>query len=236
MAQSDKEALNLYQLIGAPLLAVVQAEAQAAQVSADFIQEVGFEGSSTPVNAGTANAIPGNTAPPPTPPMQKGGPLGNLRIATFGHKVRGTDGVIRDHTMSVPVLSLFPIPLLQIKDAEFDFAIKVLDHVSKGPELANREVAPSDRAPGLKEFLSQNRVELKGAIAREHTTNSPQQSSEMQLKVKVRMQQADMPLGLLKLFSLMDQMIQSTPTPAAVVPPQQGPVDQTVENPGKGDH
>jgi hypothetical protein len=212
MAQSDKEALNLYKLIGAPLLAVVQAEAQAAQVSADFIKEVGFE-SPPPLPAG---ATPGTVASAQS--LQDGGPLGNLKIASFGHKVRGIDGVTRDHTVSVPVLSLYPIPLLQIKDAEFDFAIKVLDHVSKGPELPDQAAGPTSQSanPGLKEFLSQNRVELKGAIAREHTPDSTQHSSEMQLKVKIRMQQADIPVGLMKLFNLMDQTIQSAPTPKPV--------------------
>ena len=198
MAQSDKEALNLYQLIGAPLLAVVQAEAQAAQVTAAFIQEVGFK------------------PPPGGKPLQEGDSLGDLKIAKFGHKVRGIDGVTRDHTVEVPVLSLYPIPLLQVKDAEFDFAVKVLDHVSKGPELATQQATTTTDAaspPGLKEFLSQNRIEFKGAIAREHTADSTQHSSEMQLKVKIRMEQADVPMGLLKLFNLMDQTIQSTPNP-----------------------
>ena len=40
---TDPEALHLFQLIGAPLLAVIQAEVQAAQVSADFIKRVGFD-------------------------------------------------------------------------------------------------------------------------------------------------------------------------------------------------
>ena len=45
---TDPEALHLYQLIGAPLLAVIQGEAQAAQVSADFISRIGFEKAPTP--------------------------------------------------------------------------------------------------------------------------------------------------------------------------------------------
>ena len=93
---TDPEALHLYQLIGAPLLAVIQAEAQAAQVSADFISRIGFD-RAEPVAAlpaapppaaappaapdasrppGEATEKPAATPPSDATPLQAGGDLG----------------------------------------------------------------------------------------------------------------------------------------------------------------
>lgn len=215
MAESDKEVLSLYQLIGAPLMAVVQAEAQAAQASADFIKEVGFERAKAPAT-GTA------ATPEPVTTLQDGGNIGDLKMVQFTHEVRGTDGIVRTHQMNVPVLSLFPIPLLQVKDAEFDFAIRILDHVARGPQLPTKTQPESKGQADLTEFLSKNRVELKGAIARQPAPSSNQRTTDLQLRVKIRMEQADMPAGLMKLLSVLDQGISSAPAPPASPPPAAG--------------
>lgn len=208
MAESDKEALSLYQLIGAPLMAVVQAEAQAAQASADFIKEVGFERVRPPsvADPGTSEVIR---------TLQDGGDIGDLKVVKFKHDVRGTDGVVRTHQMNVPVLSLFPIPLLQVKDAEFDFAIRILDHEARGPQRPPQAQREGNQQADLTDFLSKNRVELKGAIARQPAPSSTQRTTDMQLRVKIRMEQADMPAGLMKLLAVLDQGISSAPAPAA---------------------
>jgi hypothetical protein len=180
----DPEAMHLYQLIGAPLLAVVQAEAQAAQTSADFIKRVGFE----------------SATPPGTPEkmLQDGGDIGDLRMATFKVDRPGPNGTIQPHAISIPVLSLLPIPLLQVKDAEFSFSIRVLTRVP----LQSSE---DDKQPGMppsKDYLAPDRVEMKGLLAPHRSMGD--QSSEMNINVKVRMEQADLPSGILKLLSAMD--------------------------------
>jgi len=206
MAQSDKEVLNLYQLIGAPLLAVVQAEAQAAQVSAQFIRQIGF--TQKPTEAG---ATPSASEIPPHRDLEEGGNFGDLKMIQFRHQVRGADGSSRLHEMNVPVLSLFPIPLLQVKDAEFDFAIRILDHEQRGAQLPAASPAKKAVVDDREEFLSKSRVELKGTIAGRQAPSSLQRSTEMQLNVKIRMEQADMPVGLAKLLAALDQGIASTP-------------------------
>ena len=216
MGQSDKEVLRLYQLIGAPLLAVVQAEAQAAQVSASFIQDIGFTRVKPSRASGVEAAAAEATAPIGT--VQSGGDIGDLKMLQFNHQVRSTDGIVRTHQMNVPVLSLFPIPLLQVKDAEFDFTIRILDHESRGPQPRTDPTAAAVQDDGLSDFLSMNRVELKGAIGRQAPT-SAQRTTDVQVNVKIRMEQADVPVGLLKLLTVLDQNVTSLPVPAAAVPP-----------------
>lgn len=214
----DREALRLYQLIGAPLLAVVQAEAQAAQVSADFIRRVGFE-----QGAEAAPAVPGSGSGPSGPTdttllLQDGGRLGALKTANFSMSRTGPDGRPSLHDVHIPVLSLFPIPMLQVKDAEFDFAFKIFEHedsssaadVSSGD--SKQDKTGNGTAVEVDDFLSAKRVELKAALAR----SSQQQTSESQIRIKIRMEQADIPSGLIKLLQVMDQGVASVPRPAEI--------------------
>lgn len=202
----DPEAMHLYQLIGAPLLAVVQAEAQAAQVSAEYIQRTGFdqpEGvdeSDTGAQGAKKDLLhnAGN--------LKNRVELGPVKMATFSVERPDSSGQVRTHEISIPVLSLFPIPLLQVKDAEFSFSIRVLTRV---PLESERDDTQRSRPQTAEDFLSSQRVELKGMLA-PHGTEGERQS-EMNINVKVRIEQSDMPAGLMKLLNLMDGSTKSQP-------------------------
>jgi hypothetical protein len=202
----DPEAMQLYQIIGAPLLAVVQAEVQAAQVSADFIKRVGFV-SAQPQPGGVEAAhtpATGNPLGGDAQALQDGGRIGDLKMAEFAiRRLDPATGTSTPFIISIPVLSLFPIPLLQVKDADFDYMIRILARV---PLQSDNDDATLTGAPS-KDYLAPDRVELKGLIA---PANSGQ-TSAMNIKVKVRMEQADIPLGLTKLFTLMDQTVAASP-------------------------
>lgn len=219
----DREALRLYQLIGAPLLAVVQAEAQAAQVSADFIRRVGFESSAgEPTGSeGTERVSPGENA---NALLQEGGSLGGLKMANFSMNKTGADGKMVMHDVHIPVLSLFPIPLLQVKDAEFDFAFKIFEHEDSNAssDASTGESEESEPVKGrpvdTDDFLSAGRIELKAALAR----SGQQQTSESQIRIKVRMEQADIPSGLIKLLQAMDQGVTAVPRVTAPTDAERG--------------
>jgi Protein of unknown function (DUF2589) len=196
----DPEALYLYQLIGAPLLAVVQAEVQAAQASAEFIRKVGFDTGRPVVDSTGASAL------------QDGGELGPLRIAKFSQTRIGPDGKPQDVTIQIPVLSLFPIPLLQVKTADFDFGVRILSRVPlEGQKAEDAKVVSASGKLKPEDFLSPGRVELKGSVSR-HSEDA-KSSSEMHMKVRIHMDQADIPAGLLTLFNLMGQSVTTQPKP-----------------------
>jgi hypothetical protein len=220
---TDPEALHLFQLIGAPLLALVQAEAQAAQASADFITRVGFDAppgtqpvaSTPPEPRGappSANALPQAAATPagaasasPTP-----SDLGHLRVAEFRFDRYTPDGTARPHVARVPVLSLVPIPLLQIKEAEVDFSIRVVSRVAMAPRHKDRPVDTDDPAA---DFLAPQRLELKGFLE-SNGGPSGQAVNHANIRVRVRMQQSDLPTGLTKLLAMMTDGTAATPIPA----------------------
>lgn len=226
MQPTDPEAMQLYQIIGAPLLAVIQAEVQAAQVSADFIRRVGFNAPPLPLPAGSppeGPASPPEGAAPPEQggdgaqkakskpedkPLQDGGEMGDLKIAEFSIERRDAQGNSQPYVVRVPVLSLYPIPLLQVKNAEFDYNIRIISRVPL--QSPDQEDVDTGYTPS-KDYLSPDRVELKGmlgpGLGRGETT------SAMSMRVKIQMEQSDIPAGLTKLLSIMDQNVSATPAP-----------------------
>jgi hypothetical protein len=102
--EPQREVLSLSQLIGAPIHALVDAEAQSAMATARFIRNVGFK-------------------PPEDGDL---GDLGDLQMARFKSTRRGEDGEEEDFEVQIPLLTLLPIPALQIQDAELEYYVKVI--------------------------------------------------------------------------------------------------------------
>ena len=124
---------------------------------------------------------------------------GRLRTVRFTYqKQMPGDTGPATFAVEVPLLSLVPIPMLQVKEAEFDFAVQILDSAQFGSDtsLADPSVAPTDAG----KFLSGDRVQLKAVVARK-------QSLDLKMNVKLRVEQAYMPAGLTKVIHLMDQSV-----------------------------
>ncbi len=194
----ESEALNLSQLIGAPLQALVQAEVQAAQATAEFVERVGFE------------KQPGKEKDPKA--------VADLRITSFRQQRAGPDGKLHTYNVDIPVLSLVPIPLMQIKSAELDFAIRILETrpTGKPDTLLERATggkgdseteSAADGGEALRNFLTAPRVEMKAELGRGEGGASGARRTEAQIRVKVNIEQADIPAGILKLLNLMDQSV-----------------------------
>lgn len=192
---ATESALSLYQLMGAPLQALVDAEAKAAYATAMFIKEVGFT-----KKEGDSKEKEGESEED----------FGDLRMVTFRHDKMDSNGNKRTFKVEVPLLSLVPIPALQIRDADLDFFVKIVENpkVTKTTEIKNTEKRL--HLSGLPEPLSRD---LKGTIGRAQPDTSRKSSMEMQIKVRIRMEQADVPAGLGKLFNLMAENVTMRPLP-----------------------
>lgn len=171
----------LYQLVGAPIMSMVQAEAQAMQATMDYIEKLGFEKNEDEEDNGNN--------------------FGNLRQITFSYE-KMTQGGIQKIKVKVPMLSLIPIPMLSIKEADLEMFIKVVDvHLeSSGKSSAIFNSKGNDRLG----FLSSDQLQIKTALGSHQTgksTSNP--SSEFQLKLNVKMEQSQFPDGIQKLLNLM---------------------------------
>lgn len=174
---SEINDVPLYQIIGAPLLALVQGETQAAQATANFIEQVGFE----PSEANDDGTLR----------------YGRLKVVTFRYSKTGVGGNVTQLEVEIPVLSIVPIPTLQIREAEIDFAVQINSLV----ELDSPTVINIPKVAGQDSSLEPKFVAFKAGLARE--------DSKSAMKINIKVGQADTPVGLLTLFRVLDQGITS---------------------------
>jgi hypothetical protein len=171
--QRNSQVMELKDLIAAPLLATLEADAMTTAGYVKFLKEVAFE-------AGDK------------------GSLGKLRTFMFQYEQTEKGNKVLK-SVQIPVISLIPIPLLQIREATFDFDIKILDSVTERNEQDfsfENENAPQENSDG--------KTSIRAALSPQpgKSTESKDSSLTANMKVKVIMQQADMPAGLANLLSL----------------------------------
>ncbi len=179
---SEIQSLPFHQIIGAPLLAIVQGQAQASQATAEFIDRVGFK-----------------------PKSANEDDLGDLRMVTFSYQKRDAEGNLDTYKIEIPLLSLVPIPAIQIRDADLEFNVKITDILTSDTKTS---LSAPDAEAG--DWLSKGRVEFRAAMGKMEIATAERRTIDLQMKVKLRVEQADIPAGLSFLFRLMDQSISSS--------------------------
>lgn len=170
----SSQVMELQQLIAGPLVATIDADSLSAHRYLDYLFEIAFE---------SYDRTTGKT--------------GKLRLLTFSYV---GDGGKRQR-VSIPMLTLMPLPLLQVKEAEFDFDIKILDSVSEHEEesfsLEEGKALPPEKRAG-------SGFKMRASLAPQQGNRSGdvQQGLSANMKVHVKMQQADIPGGLANLLHL----------------------------------
>lgn len=171
---TSSQVMDLKQLIAGPLIATIDADSLSTRRYLDCLFEIAFE---------SYDKATGRT-----------GPLRTLRFSF----VDSQGGEKKKQKVSVPLLTLVPLPLLQVKEAAFDFDIKILD--------VRQQV--SEESYSLKEgklnpAQEDNSLTMRASLApKEGGNNSSQQGLSANMKIKIKMQQADMPGGLSNLLHL----------------------------------
>lgn len=106
--------------------------------------------------------------------------------------------------VSIPLLTLVPLPLLQVKEADFDFDIQIIDAVSQDVDatfsLRNAiegGAEESQLAEGTK-----LRVSLSPFSIEVSSKSSIQKNLTDNMRVKVKMRQADLPGGVANLLNI----------------------------------
>lgn len=175
---SNSQVMELQQLIAGPLVSTIEADTLSSRRYLEMLQLIAFED----VTEGDRN-------------------IRRLRTLKFAYQETNVNGY-RNKVVSIPLVTLLPLPLLQIKEADFDFDINILDAVSSGT------VESFDYGEGKIEQNNENRrpFRLRASLAPKSGSGSYSDKSEQQLsanmKVHVKMRQADMPAGLSNLLRL----------------------------------
>jgi hypothetical protein len=194
-------------LLGSTLKSVVEAQALAAQTTVDFIQEVGFKPSST---AGDFDPFFDSSDPD----------LGELRTVTFKYDKTNEAGDPVSATLSVPFLSILPIPLLRVDETTFELNAKLTDvHQYSRKSTLSRSLE-TEGSGGVNFGFFRMRMSMRGSISSEsESRRASRYSREYKLRVYVKAVQDDIPAGMAKVFQILEDSIReeidsSAPTPS----------------------
>ena len=212
----ELSSIDFESMIGGPLVAVINAQAQAAMSTVNFIKEVGFKKPSAEQDAGGDTsteepiyisfkypkelspyvpAVPGNpTATPPIPATP------------------AVPAVYETQELKVPILTILPIPFIRIELATVDFNAKI-NSVEYRKTNTDLKVAASLEA---KAGWLWGSAKLKVSTSFQRTTqegNSVNRTYSMAVHVKAV--QDEMPAGMEKMLGILEGAITSTPVAAS---------------------
>ena len=186
---TSSQVMELQQLIAGPLIATIEADSLSSQRYLDYLMKIAFE---------SYDPVTGRT--------------GKIRMLTFNYESGCRWG--QAQSVSIPILTLVPLPLLQVQEADFDFDIKILDALSETAE----EKFSLEEGKSVNEPQSGGGFKLRASLAPKQgegsSTSNVQQSLSANMKVKVKMRQADMPAGLSNLLHLTASNMQVEETEA----------------------
>jgi hypothetical protein len=148
---------------------------------------------------------------------------GQLRMFSFTYRFvdRGREQTMR---VEIPFLALIPLPLLEIKHAEFRFGMQILDQVSETRDSKEasdlEEGKPEDNSKCSREvlvLLATPMGDLQPTNEREQPQVSYQRSTITQanMDVYVRVGRASLPAGIQQLLNLSQEATQGNSKPSS---------------------
>lgn len=179
----SKQIMELKDLISGPLVATIDADSMSTRRYLSYLYELAFDS----YNPGT-------------------GEVGNLRMLEFTYNVQD-NGTQRQQRVSIPLMTLVPLPLLQVKEADFDFDIQIIDAVSADKHSTFSLKGKNDGEDQIPEGVKL-RVSMAASNIEGNMEKKIRQGLAANMKVKVKMQQADMPGGLSNLLNLTTNNLQ----------------------------
>ncbi len=176
-------------LIGGPMTAAVQAQAMAAMTTVEFIEKIGFE-----------PAVPGNQNAPAARPVKN---------VVFQYQKTDDTGAEKTFNLTVPLLSIVPIPHLRIEEMNIDFTAKLTDMI----ELSDQTSSSFNISGDASARWGWGRVSIRASYSRTHNQSSKStENSEYTMNVRVRATQSEVPGGLAKILDILEAAIKETKT------------------------
>lgn len=178
----ELSSIDFESLIGGPLSAVIRAQAQAAVTTVDFIKSIGF----TEIDGD------GGTSLRPT----------NISFTAIKTVLGdGADGTVEEtHKLTVPLLTIVPIPFIRIEDATIEFNAKITS-----TEYYDRTKSfGTDISASLNSGFLIGSAKFKATASYKRTTrNGNNINRSYSMNVKVKAVQDTMPEGMEKILSFL---------------------------------
>ncbi len=188
-------------LIGQPMKAAIEAQALAAKTTVDFIEKVGF----IPKDQNQDMMFMDET---------KDADAGEVRNVTFKYKKADENGKQKDVELSVPILSIVPIPYIRIDEMTIDFTAKLNDTIENTTKTGFK--LDTNVSGAYKSWWSPISLEFRTAMSFESQQASKSKFvREYTMNIHVKAVQDDMPAGLAKILEILEKSILEKPaTPA----------------------
>lgn len=195
MAIGDElSSLNFEAMIGGPLSAVIKAQTQAAVTSVDFIKAVGFD-----------HDEDGNITGPTMvsfkyqKPIEKKNPDGSISI------------VPTDYTLTVPFLTMLPIPFIRVEETTIDFNAKI----TAVQESSSTSSMGLDTELKAKAGWGWGSASLKVNFSYKKSSSESQKTERTySMAIHVRAVQDELPAGTERLLGILENSIKEVPATA----------------------
>lgn len=197
-------------LIGGPLNAAIQAQANAAITTVDFINAVGFE---------------------------KDGKVKNMKFSVMNGPKPET-GEAQMMTLEVPYLSILPIPFLRIENLDIHFKASLSQSMeTKESDTTSTEAKAGAEGGGSWLGITAKMNASVSSKKDSSATRDSRYSVEYTMDINVHAVQDDIPAGLAKVLNMlnesMDRQLQARPVTANPQAQQQRPPQVPSEKPPK---
>jgi hypothetical protein len=223
------QGLPMESLIGAPLTAACNAQVMLANSTATFINTVGFD----PIKTETTE----DGKPVTTTTVTDSQGFGRLRNVKFAFDrprqtpvVEGTEPpapVTEEVSFTVPLLSMVPVPNLQVDtvDVSFDMEVKSSE---QHKDSDDKELAIDAKVSGSIGPFSVG-VTVHGKVAT-HQENTRSSDNSAKYHVGVKATNHGMPEGLARVFDIMASSIAPVTTLQDKLFPTPAPADKKPDN------
>ena len=204
--------IDFESMLGGPLVAVINAQAQAAMTTVNFIKEVGFQKPDEEQDAGgdtsTEEPIYVSFKYPkeisPYVPASPGDPGADPPIPATPYQ----PAVYETQELRVPILTILPIPYIRIDETTIDFNAKI-NSVEYRKTDTNLKVSASLEAKAGWLFGS---AKLKVSSPFQRSTQQGNKVNRTySLAVHIKAVQDEMPAGMERILGILETAITSQP-------------------------
>jgi hypothetical protein len=198
-------------IIGSPMKAAIEAQALAARSTVEFIQAVGFENQDDELFSPSATG--GAT------PVIASNAIGPVRTVTFKYKRQSVDGGPGgdiETELTVPLLTIVPIPFLRIDEMTIDFTAKITEEFKSTNKTSLELGYQASSSFKYKAFWSPVSVNFNASVSSKFNASresSSRFSTEATMSIHVKAVQDEMPGGLSKILQILEASIKN-PAPS----------------------
>lgn len=147
--------LSLAEILGSALSSVIDAQAQSARATVEFIKDVGI-------------------IPPATPGGEE-----KLRTLLFRYRKLDENQREADFVVEIPLLGIIDIPMISVKNAAFAFSYEVTN-----TNPGTKEISTSSAGSNYLSRLAAP-AQLKGRVTRTPSATSGSEKASLQVKVEL---------------------------------------------------